>query len=76
MPEPGGGEFFTLESVDWFNHRRLLEPIGDLPPAEFEARTISRPRWPDSTNPPFEIPGTLHPAIRPMTQYNLEDFLR
>jgi hypothetical protein len=22
--------------VDWFYHRRLLEPIGDIPPAEFE----------------------------------------
>ena len=31
-------EFATLESVDWFNNRRLLEPIGDLPPAEAEAR--------------------------------------
>jgi putative transposase len=30
-------EFATLEWVDWFNHRRLLEPIGDVPPAEFEA---------------------------------------
>jgi putative transposase len=30
-------EFGTLEWVDWFNHRRLLEPIGDVPPAEFEA---------------------------------------
>ena len=30
-------EFDTLEWVDWFNHRRLLEPIGDVPPAEFEA---------------------------------------
>jgi putative transposase len=29
-------EFATLEWVDWFNHRRLLEPIGDIPPAEFE----------------------------------------
>ena len=29
--------FSTLEWVDWFNHRRLLEPIGDVPPAEFEA---------------------------------------
>jgi putative transposase len=27
----------TLEWVDWFNHRRLLEPIGHVPPAEFEA---------------------------------------
>ena len=30
-------EFETLKWVDWFNHRRLLEPIGDIPPAEFEA---------------------------------------
>jgi putative transposase len=30
-------EFATLEWVDWFNHQRLLEPIGDVPPAEFEA---------------------------------------
>ena len=31
-------EFATLEWVDWFNHRRLLEPIGHIPPAEAEAR--------------------------------------
>jgi putative transposase len=31
-------EFATLAWVDWFNHRRLLEPIGDMPPAEYEAR--------------------------------------
>jgi putative transposase len=30
-------EYATLEWVDWFNHRRLLEPIGNIPPAEFEA---------------------------------------
>jgi putative transposase len=30
-------EYATLEWVDWFNHRRLLEPIGSVPPAEFEA---------------------------------------
>jgi len=29
-------EYATCEWVDWFNHRRLLEPIGDIPPAEFE----------------------------------------
>ncbi|MFZ4690754.1 MAG: IS3 family transposase, partial [Polymorphobacter sp.] len=28
----------TLEWVDWFNHRRLLEPIGSIPPAEAEER--------------------------------------
>jgi putative transposase len=30
-------EFATLEWVDWFNKRRLLEPIGNIPPAEAEA---------------------------------------
>jgi transposase InsO family protein len=30
-------EFATLEWVNWFNHRRLLSSIGDVPPAEFEA---------------------------------------
>ena len=30
-------EYATLEYVDWFNHRRLLEPIGNIPPAEREA---------------------------------------
>ena len=30
-------EFATLAWVDWFNTRRLLEPIGYVPPAEFEA---------------------------------------
>jgi len=29
-------EFATLEWVDWFNNRRLLGPIGHVPPAEYE----------------------------------------
>jgi len=29
-------EYATLEWVDWFNHRRLLKPSGDVPPAELE----------------------------------------
>ena len=29
-------ESATLEWVDWFNNRGLLEPIGNIPPAEFE----------------------------------------
>ena len=29
-------EYATLEWVDWFNHRRLLELIGNIPPAEVE----------------------------------------
>ena len=30
-------DFATLEWVHWFNHRRLFEPIGHIPPAEREA---------------------------------------
>ena len=29
-------EFATLEWVDWFNHRRIYGPLGDVPPVEFE----------------------------------------
>jgi transposase InsO family protein len=35
-------EFATLEWVDWFNNRRLLEPIGNIPPAEAEARYYTK----------------------------------
>ncbi len=31
-------EYATLEWVDWYNNRRLLAPIGNVPPAEAEAR--------------------------------------
>jgi putative transposase len=30
-------EFATLEWVDWYNNRRLLESVGSIPPAEAEA---------------------------------------
>ena len=50
-------EFATLEWVDWFNHRRLLEPIGDVPPSEFEAayRREEDPR---------ETAGLTNPSLR------------
>lgn len=42
--EPGKGldqdEFATLEWVDSFNHSQLLEPIGHVPPAEFEGGVL------------------------------------
>jgi transposase InsO family protein len=47
-------EYATLEWVDWFNHRRLLEPIGYVPPAEFEA---AFPREEDPVPP-------KHPSLR------------
>jgi len=39
-------ELATLEWVDWWNHRRLLEPIGNIPPAEFEAMYARKPKSP------------------------------
>jgi putative transposase len=39
-------EFATLDWVDWFNTRRLLEPIGYVPPAEYEARYYDQLREP------------------------------
>jgi putative transposase len=50
-------EYATLEWVDWFNHRRLLEPIGYLPPAEFEATY-----WRKET--PGTIDGLKQPSLR------------
>ena len=35
-------EYATLEWVSWFNTRRLLEPLGYLPPAEYEAQYQAR----------------------------------
>ena len=29
-------EFATLDWIDWYNNRRLFEPIGNIPPAEYE----------------------------------------
>jgi putative transposase len=49
-------EFATLEWVNWFNYRRLLEPIGNIPPAEAEQRyyamlatshgSVTQTKWP------------------------------
>jgi len=39
-------EFATLEWVAWFNHSRLLEPIGYVPPAESEEAYYSRQQAP------------------------------
>lgn len=36
-------KFATLESVDWFNNTGLLEPIGYVPPAEFEQAYYALP---------------------------------
>ncbi len=39
-------ELAVLEWVDWFNNRRLLGPIGHVPPAEFEAAHYAKQQNP------------------------------
>ena len=57
-------EFATLEWVDWFNNRRLLEPIGNVPPAEAEARYYAQfegQPWPRDPNQTASgKPGAVH----------------
>jgi len=50
-------EYATLEWVDWFNHRRLLEPIGYVRPAEFEAAFLEQ-------EDPSDPAGLKHPSLR------------
>lgn len=44
-------EYATAEWVDWFNHRRLYEYCGDIPPAELEAAHYAQ----NSLTPPAEV---------------------
>jgi len=63
-------EFATLTWVDWFNHRRLLEPIGYVPPAEYEAQYYAQ-RDDDSTVHPESRRGARrqpHPNDSPHGQ--------
>lgn len=56
-------ELATLEWVDWFNRRRLLEPIGNIPPAGAEARYYERltglPMVAEPDQTASENPGTV-----------------
>jgi hypothetical protein len=58
-------QYATLEWVDWFNNRRLLEPIGNIPPATAEERCYAmlddtRP-WPHKlTKPASGNPEAVH----------------
>ena len=43
-------ELATLEWVSWFNHERLLEPIGYIPPTEAEAQYYRQLAKTDAAN--------------------------
>ena len=56
-----GVEFATLRWVDFFNNRRLLEPIGYVPPAEYEATYYAQRQRPETIDD--DVPaGILQPA--------------
>ena len=61
-------EFATLAWVDWFNNRRLLEPIGDIPPIEFEQayyrQREAHAQWRDSHKTVSENPGAVQGVRR------------
>jgi len=50
-------ELATLEWVSWFNHHRLLEPIGYIPPAEAEANYRGQQQSPATD------PSCVHAAL-------------
>ena len=53
-------EFATLEWVHWFNNKRLLEPIGNISPAEAEARYYAQ-----LDDPPSRSDSTKRPPANP-----------
>jgi putative transposase len=57
-------EFATLTWVDWFNTRRLLEPIGYVPPAEYEAQYYEQLRQPATNgDAPAERTDAPHTSV-------------
>jgi transposase InsO family protein len=64
-------EFATLTWVDWFNMRRLLEPIGYVPPAEYEARYYAQASEGGARRHP-----DLHIGVDATAAERPQDFLR
>lgn len=61
-------ELATLGWVHWFNHDRLMWPIGGVPPAEFEARWLAKGVRPqEARGAPISSPvvSTVPPANEP-----------
>jgi putative transposase len=54
-------EFATLTWVDWFNTRRLLEPIGYVPPAEYEAAYYAQLELESTSEPDSRRGARRHP---------------
>jgi transposase InsO family protein len=69
-------EFATLTCVDWFNTRRLLEPIGYVPPAEYEAQyyaQASKGALVGSHTPSNEVDDTAAERLLDLLPPSLDD---
>jgi transposase InsO family protein len=67
-------ELATLGWVHWWNHERLLEPIGYVPPAEFEAawqRQVETGDLSSSESLPIETGGTEPPGNATLDEHRL-----
>jgi putative transposase len=53
-------ELATVEYVGWFNHERLHEALGDIPPVEFEQLHDPKP----ALNPPISVNGSIAAIAR------------
>src|SRR5690606_31418121 len=58
-------EFATLHWVDWFNTRRLLEPIGYVPPAEYEGQYYEQQRQPATNDAALPVAADMPPTSEP-----------
>ena len=69
-------EFATLTWVDWFNTRRLLEPIGYVPPAEYEANyyaQASTGALVSSPDPRTEMDATADERLQDVLRSTADD---
>jgi transposase InsO family protein len=69
-------EFATLTWVDWFNTRRLLEPIGYVPPAEHEAHYYAQASRGDARrqpNPNSEVDATAAERLQDLLRPSVND---
>jgi len=48
-------EIAIVEYIGWFNHDRLHQALGDIPPAEFEQAALSPTAVPDSPAAPASV---------------------
>lgn len=66
-------ELATVEYVGWFNHQRLHEALGDIPPVEFEQlHAVNAPTWVDGSVPALSSKAANGLTTRPLKEVGLD----